>query len=188
MLQGRFDDGLEAMRHSLDLNPLYSWVSASLGWHLYQARRYDEALAHLQKAIATGPDDYNFHVFLGLVLEQKGDHAGAIAEMEKAVATYTNNDDLAQLAHIYATAGRRQDAERTIARLLERRKSGFVPAGDIAFAYAGLGDRDQAIRWLDLAIQDHSEMTIFLRVEPGFDPVRSDPRFTGVLRRVGLAE
>ncbi len=188
VLQGRFDDGLAGIRRALDLDPLYTWVSANLGWHLYFARRYDEALTHLHKAITADPDDYNLHVFLGLVLEQKGDHAGAIAEMEKAVAYYTNNDNLAELAHIYGTAGRRQDAERTIARLLERRRSGFVPAGDIAFAYAGLGDRDQVIHWLDLAIQDHSEWTIFLRVEPGFDLVRSDPRFVDVLRRVGLAK
>ncbi len=187
VMQGRFDDGIASIREALDLDPLNSWFSASLGWHLYFARRYDEALAHLQKAIAIYPD-YYFQVFLGLVLEQKGDHAGAVAALEKAVAVNTNNDDLAQLAHVYATAGRRQDAERTIAKLLERRKNSFVPAGNIAFAYVGLGDHDEASRWLDLAIQDHSEFLDYLKVEPGLDPIRSDPRFAQVLRRIHLLD
>ncbi len=188
VMQGRFDDGIASIRQALDLDPLNSWVNASLGWHLYFARRYDEALAHLQKAIAIDPGYYVFQVFLGLVLEQKGDHAGAIAALEKAVAADTNNDDLAQLAHAYGTAGRRQDAERTIAKLLERRKNGFVPAGNLAYAYTGLGDRDEAFRLLDLGIQDHSEFLTYLTVEPGFDPIRSDPRFARVLRRIHLLD
>jgi serine/threonine-protein kinase len=188
VMQGRFDDGIASIRQALDLDPLNSWFSASLGWHLYFARRYDEALAHLQKAMTADPGSFNFHVFLGLVLEQKGDHSGAIAALEKAVALSTNNDDLAELAHVYGTAGRRQDAEREIAKLLERRKNSFVPAGNIAFAYAGLGDHDDAFRWLDLAIQDHSEFLDYLKVEPGFDPIRSDPRFAQVLRRIHLLD
>jgi eukaryotic-like serine/threonine-protein kinase len=188
VMQGRFDNGLEEIRRAFDLDPLNPWVSASLGWHLYFARRYDEALAHLQKAIAVDPGFYNYYVFLGLTLEQKGDHAGAIADLEKAVALAPNNDDLAQLAHAYGTAGRRREAERTIAKLLERRKNGFVPAANIALAYAGLGDRDEAFRWLEVALEDHSEFLTYLKVEPGCDPIRSDPRFAGVLRRIHLQD
>jgi TolB-like protein/Tfp pilus assembly protein PilF len=188
VMRGRFDDGIKAIRRALDLDPLDPWVSASLGWHLYFARRYDEALAHLQKALTADPDEYYTHVFLGLVREQKGDHAGAIDELEKAVALEVVNDDLAQLAHAYGTAGRRQDAEREIAKLLERRKNGFVPAGNIAYAYVGLGDHNEAFRWLDLGILDRSEFLDYLKVEPGFDPIRSDPRFARILRRIHLLD
>jgi eukaryotic-like serine/threonine-protein kinase len=184
--QGRFDEGLAAIGRALELDPLSSWISANLGWHLYYARRYDQALKHLQRAAQTDPEYYIFQVFLGLVRQQQGDHAAALAALERAVELDTNNDNLAQLAHAYGTAGRRQDAERTIVRLLERRERGFVPAANIAMAYSGLGDKDEAFRWLESAVEDHSEWLIFLKVDPALDPIRSDPRFAALLRRLSF--
>jgi serine/threonine-protein kinase len=184
---GRSDEGLAELRKAIDLDPLSSWISANVGWHLYFARRYDQALEHLQNALQTDPTYYIFQVFMGLVREQKGDHSGAVAALEQAVKMESNNDNLAQLAHAYGTAGRRADAERTIAQLLERRKQGFVPAASMAVAYAGLGDKEEAFRWLERAIEDHSEWLIFLKVDPGLDPLRSDARYNALLRRVHLA-
>lgn len=184
---GRSDEGLAEIRKALDLDPLSSWISVNVGWHLYFARRYDQALEHLRSALQTDPTYYIFQVFIGLVREQQGDHSGAVAALEQAVKMESNNDNLAQLAHAYGTAGRRADAERTIAQLLERRKHGFVPAANIALAYAGLGDKKEAFRWLSLALEDHSEFLILLKVEPGLDPLRSDPRYEELLRRVNLA-
>ena len=184
---GRFDEGLAEIRRALELDPLSTWYGASLGWHLYVARRYDEAEQFLRNGAQLHPEAYNHSVFLGLVLEQKGDHAGAVASLERAVALETNNDDLGQLAHAYGTAGRRAEAERIIATMIERGRHGFVPAASIALGYAGIGERDSSLRWLDRGIEDHSEFMIFLKVEPGFDPLRSDPRFAELLRRVHLA-
>jgi len=99
----------------------------------------------------------------------------------------TNNDDLYQLAHAYGTAGRRQDFARVMKQMMARRENSFMPAGNIAIAYAGMGERDLAFHWLDLALEDHSESLLLLKVEPAFDPIRSDPRFATVLRRVNLA-
>ena len=187
VIQGRFDDGLAAMRKSLDFDPLSSWITANVGWHLYFARRYDEALRQLQSAVSSDPEFYATHAFLGMVLEQKGDHAGAIAALEKGARMVAGSDNLAQLAHAYGTASRKSDAERVIAQLKQRREQGFVPAGDIAYAHAGIGDREQAFHWLELALVDHSEVLIQTKADPGWDPLRSDPRFSEVLRQVNLA-
>ena len=186
--RGRFDEGLVSIRRALDLDPLSSWVSANLGFGLYKARRYKEALTHLRGAVAAEPGYFVHHVFLGIALEQQGDHAGAIWELETAVAMDTNNDDLCQLAHAYGTAGRRRDFERVMKQVLARREHGFMPAANIAMAYAGMGERDAAFHWLDLALEDHSEMLTWLKVDPAFDPLRSDPRFDQVLRRIRLLD
>lgn len=154
---------------------------------MYFARHCDEAIQHPRTALSLEPDYSVLQVFLGMALEQRGDHVGAVAAIEKWVTKDRNNDDLCQLAHAYATAGRRQDAERMITEILEPRKTGFMPACNIALAYAGLGDHDEAFHWLDLALGDHSEMLTWLKVDPGYDPLRSDPRFEKILRRVNLA-
>jgi TolB-like protein/Tfp pilus assembly protein PilF/tRNA A-37 threonylcarbamoyl transferase component Bud32 len=185
--QGRFDEGLSAGRRALDLDLLSSWYSATHGWHLYFARRYKDAEKQLRAGLEIHPDEYVFHVFLGLVLEQQGDHGGAVRELEKAVSMDVNNDDLAQLAHAYGTAGRRADAERTIARLLARRRDGFVPAASLAMAYAGLKNEEETLRWLEAGVEDHSEMLVFIAVDPYYDWIRPHPRFQAVLRRLRLA-
>jgi tetratricopeptide (TPR) repeat protein len=185
---GRFDEGLRENRRSLELDPLNPWINAKLGWNLYFARRYGESAAHLRDAIRLDPDYFIHHVFLGLTLEQQGDHRGAVTELETAVARDTNPDDLCQLAHAYGTAGRRNDALRMIRLVLDRRANTFIPAADIAYAYAGLGDREQFFTWLDRALEDRSEFLTMLNVDPAVDPMRNDPRFKAALRRIGFAK
>ena len=186
VLTGRFDDGLAEVRRSVDLDPLSSMRNIFLGWNLTLARRGPESVALLSAACKAEPSYYLPQIFLALALELTGDHAGAVAAAEKSLQLYPNNDSFAQMAHVYGTAGRRSDALRMIHLLRERRLETFVPAGNIAYAFAGLGEADSTFHWLDLAVEDRSEMLTILKVEPGFDPVRKDPRFADVLRRVGL--
>ncbi len=186
ILTGRFDEGLAEVRRSVDLDPASSMRNLFLGWNLTLARRGPEAAALLTAARDAEPSNYLPLIFLGLALELTGDHAGAVAAAEKSLQLYPNNDSFAQAAHIYGTTGRRADALRLIGLLRERRLKTFVPAGNIAYAFSGLGEADSTFHWLDLGIEDRSEILTILRVEPGFDPVRKDPRFADVLRRVGL--
>ena len=92
------------------------------------------------------------------------------------------------LATAYARAGQRRQALRLIDELKRRRQAGYVPAGAFINAYLGLGDYDQAFLWMERAYQEQSNILQFLRVHPFFDPVRSDPRFADLERRVGLAQ
>jgi len=90
------------------------------------------------------------------------------------------------LIRAYARAGRRTDALRLLAELKRRREAGYVPAGAFVNAYLGLGDHDQTFVWLERAYQEQSNILQFLKVHPFFDPLRGDPRFADLVRRVGL--
>ena len=178
--------GLSELRRAMTLDPGNSWYAATYGWHLYQTRRFSESADSLRHLIARDPDAYFAHVFLGVTLEQTGDHAAAVSELEHAVRADVNNDDLAQLGHAYATAGRRADALRMIQLLQARADSTFVPAASFANVYVGLGDREAAMQWITRALNDHSEWLCFAGVDPVFDPLRADPRFAAVLVRLHL--
>ena len=95
---------------------------------------------------------------------------------------------LGVLVHAYAAAGRRFDASRTLDEMHHRQASEYVPAAALVNAYVGLRDRDQTLFWLERSITEGSTIVQYLKVHPGFDFIRSDPRFADLLRRVGLAE
>ena len=92
------------------------------------------------------------------------------------------------LAMAYARAGNRTQALRLINELKQRQKTSYVPAGAFISPYLGLGDYNEAFVWFERAYQEQSNILQFLKVHPFFDPVRSDPRFVDLLRRVGLAQ
>ena len=92
------------------------------------------------------------------------------------------------LATAYARAGRRAEAIRLINELKQRRRTGYVPAGAFVFPFLALGDREQTFVWLDRAFEEKSNLLQYLKVHPFFDPIRSDPRFIDLVRRVGLPQ
>jgi serine/threonine protein kinase/tetratricopeptide (TPR) repeat protein len=184
----RFDEGIVEGKRAQELDPLSSWMLASLGWHLLYAGRLGEAADTLESALRRFPEANTAHIFTGLLAEREGAHVRAVRELEQAVKLSTNNDDLGQLGHVYGTAGRRADVLRIRDMLEARARSGFVPASSFAMLYSGLGDRNQTMKWIERQTADHSEWTIFLAVDPWVDLVRGDPRFGAVLRQVGLGD
>ena len=107
--------------------------------------------------------------------------------MEKAVLlTHGSPASTGILIRAYAHAGRRADALKLLDDLNRRRQSGYVPAAAFVNAYLGLGDNEEAFAWLEEAYKEQSNILQFLRTHPYFDPIRSDPRFAGLVRRVGL--
>src|SRR5207302_11021594 len=95
-------------------------------------------------------------------------------------------EGLAQLGHVYAVAGRTPDARRVLKQLMELTRKRYVSAYDMAVLYAGLGERDEAFRWLEKVEQDRSEMFAAVNVDPRLDALHSDRRWQAVLRSVGL--
>jgi Flp pilus assembly protein TadD len=187
VMRRRFDDGIAELKHAQQLDPLSPWALSSLAWHLIYAGRLGEASDSLASARRRFPNEFVPHVFAGLLAEHQGDHTRAVSELEQAVKMSANNDDLAQLGHVYATAGRRDDAHRMLDSLQVRARSGFVPASSFAMVYIGLGERESAMNWVERESEDHSEWATLMAVDPWLDPLRSDPRFGAVLKRVGLA-
>jgi DNA-binding SARP family transcriptional activator/Flp pilus assembly protein TadD len=184
---GRCDESIAELKLAGELDPLSLIISADLGRAYYYARRYDQVL---QQEAGTLEMDANFwlsHINLGRAYTQKGMHAEAIGELRKASELSAGNTEvLSFLGFTYAAAGERGAALETLRELNGLSERGYVPPYHLAIVHAGLGERDQAFRWLERAFEKHAIDLFTLKVEPMFDGLRPDPRFTDLLRRVGL--
>jgi tetratricopeptide (TPR) repeat protein len=186
LFHGRTDEALAWERRARELDPL-STDGANLGWMLFEARRYEEALRELRSFLAVRPNDSVALWDLGIVLMDENQPQAAIPVLEKAVSSSSGSPGIiGSLARVYAQGGRRQDALRLLAELNGRRRAGFVPAGPFVNVYIGLGDKDRAFTWLGQGYREHSNILRLLKVDPAFDPLRGDPRFANLLHRVGL--
>jgi pentatricopeptide repeat protein len=186
MCQDRLDEALTWARRARELEPL-AVNGYSLAWILYSTRQYDEAIRELRSDLAVHPDQAIAHWFLGFVLIDNGHPEQAVPELEKTVSLMNRSPGaIGVLIRAYAKAGRRSDALRMLAELQKRRESDYVPAGAFINAYLGLEDYDQTFVWLEKAYQEQSNIMQFLKVHPFFDPIRDDPRFKSLVRRVGL--
>jgi TolB-like protein/DNA-binding winged helix-turn-helix (wHTH) protein/Tfp pilus assembly protein PilF len=184
--EGRIDEGLKMAQHGRELDPL-AVSGGDMGWFLFLARRYDEAIHELRIAVATRPDDVFTVWYLGFALMANGNPEQAIPPLERTVSlSHRSPGGLAVLIRAYAHAGRRKQALQILAELNRRRQKGYVPAGAFVQAYLALDDRDQTFVWLEKAYQERSNILQFIKVHPFFDPLRDDPRFKDLVRRVGL--
>src|ERR1044071_4943154 len=183
---GRFDESIAEDKRALALDPLSTAVNADLGWDLYLARRYDEAIEQLLKAVDLDPNYWVSHVLLGRCYEQMGKLNEAVAAFQKARHIENSIPEvLAALGHGYAVSGKRVEALKIIRELQDRSKKEFIPSYSIATIYVGLGMKDQALQHLVKSYDEGSYYMIHLKVEPILDPLRADPRFTDLMRRVG---
>lgn len=184
---GRFDEAIALRKRASDLaGPSAVPVIASLGNAYHYARQYEEAIKHYQRALELNPRFERGHVAMGMAYVQLGRHEEAIAEINQAISLRDEIRNIAALGYAYAVAGKRAEARKVIDDLVELSKGEYVRPFYIAGIYAALGERDQAFTWLEKAYQDrHPQMTL-IGVDPAFDPLRSDPRFAALLRRVGI--
>jgi len=181
----RFDEAVAEGKRAIELDPFSLIVNHALGISYWYSRRYDQAIEQYRKTIEMDPNWYIAHWFLGAVYEAKGLHGEAIAEYQKAVAL--NNDPyvLSFLGHVYGASGRKDEAMKILAQMNEIAKQRYVPAYSFAMVYAGLRDNDRAFQWLERSYEDHAYDLAYLKVDPEFDSLHSDPRFADLLRRVG---
>jgi TolB-like protein/Flp pilus assembly protein TadD len=186
LCQGRTQEALTWTARGRELDPI-EVSGTSIGETLFFARRYDEAIRELRSVLAVQGDSASALWYLGFSLIAKGQPEDAIPVLEKAVSiTNRSPGVIGVLIRAYAHAGRRSDALRLLEELKTRRKAGYVPAGAFVNAYLGLGENEQAFAWLEKAYKEQSNILQFLKVHPFFDPIRGDPRFADLVRRVGL--
>ena len=186
--QGRAEEAIAGVKRARALDPIAVSGNA-VGWILFLSRRYDEALPELQSVPAGSPNNAIALWHLGYVLIAKNQPEEAIPFLEKAVSISDGSPGvIGVLVRAYAHAGRRADALRLLAELKKRKQAGYVPAGAFVNAYLGLGENDLAFAWLEQAYREQSNILQYAKVHPFFDPLRGDPRFADLLRRVGLAQ
>jgi len=186
LYHGRTDEALAWARRARELDPV-GVSGASIEWILFYSRRYNEAIHECRSALAVRPDDAYALWQFGMVLIANRQPEEAIPVLEKAVSVSNRSPAvIGVLVRAYAHAGRRTDALRLLSELKRRQQTSYVPAGAFVMAYLGLDEYDQAFAWLEQAYQEQSYILLFLKVHPFFDPVRDDPRFAELLRRVGL--
>jgi len=185
-------DTAEALRHSrrAELEPLSLIINRSVGRHLYFSRRWSEAERQLKKVLDLDPDFAPALSVLGMVYLQEGRNAEAVAQFERAAeAADSSMLSLGHLAGAYGRAGKREDALRAFASLEERARKEPAPAIYFAIAYTGMGEVERAFDWLRKAEADRSLVhDVYLKSDPWFDRLRSDPRFRAVLATTGAVD
>jgi TolB-like protein/Flp pilus assembly protein TadD len=185
---GRYTEAIAEARKAESLDPLSLVISADVGMEaLAPAGRYDEAMQQCRKTLELDPRFAIAHACLARAYEYKTMYKEAIAEIQEAINLSGGSVIWeATLGHLYARAGRRDDAIKILNELKSRSKREFVPSQAFIWIYAALGDKDQAFAWLEKAYEERSDVMTVLEEERAFDPLRSDPRFQDLLRRIGL--
>lgn len=187
MSRGRIEESIASSTRARELDPFSLSISAQRGFLLENARRYDEAIEQLRNVIAMDPNHYQAHWFLGHTYALNKQFEQAIAASQKAVdVSQRAPGALGMLGLVYALAGQKDEANKILNELLELNKRRYVTPAALANLYIGLDNKDQAFFWLEKAFQERSNYLAYLKVFPILDPLRSDPRFADLVRRVGL--
>jgi tetratricopeptide (TPR) repeat protein len=179
----RFDEALDELNRAQEADPLLLVSSEFIARCYYYQRKYDQAIEQFQRCLQLGLS-FPTHNDLGEAYEQKGMYKEAIKEYITALSITGDTELAAALEKAYADSGRQAAMERWAEGLKEKARSKYVAPYRIALVYARAGDKDQTIEWLEKAYQERSNTIPFLRVQPIFDSVRSDPRFIDLVRRM----
>lgn len=183
---GRFEESLAHARQARDLDPLSLVNNLTMGVALYFAGQFEQSAAQLLKTLEIEPRFYPARVSLSVTYQELGQFDQAVAEAEKARAA----EDLPLVASAagsaYALAGRKSDALRIVAELIERSKTSYVSAFDIATIYADLGEQDTAIEWFQRAIDERASWIVFLKSSPKFRNLQSTSAFAAQVQRLKL--
>jgi len=189
MTLGRPDDSIIESRRALELNPLDPLLKVHMGWHYMMTRQYDRAITQLNSVLEADPNHFQALLHIGWTYTYRGLHAEAIAKLEARHRLSPDNAQaLAALAAAYAAGGRAPEARAILEQLEGALPQRYVSACDIAAVYAALQESDVALQWLEKAFAERSPRMVELGVEPIFDPLRTDPRFVDLVRRVGLPD
>jgi TolB-like protein/DNA-binding winged helix-turn-helix (wHTH) protein/Flp pilus assembly protein TadD len=184
-LLGQYDEAVAEMKKAENLDPLSLIINADLAELLALAHSYDESIRQSRKTIEMDPSFAIAHNHLAQAYLQKQMNDDAVVELQKAVQLSGGSPTCtANLARAYVATGKKSEAEKLLGNLKKRASPGYSHGSEIAVIYAALGDRDQAMNWLEKGYEERFNPGVLLR--PGFDPLRSDPRFENLVRRIGL--
>ncbi len=184
---GRTEESLAESKRALELEPLHLVIGGHLGWHYLYARQYDQAIEQFRKTLELDPAFPQSQRYAAWAYLQKGMHQEAIASLRAALGLRGRNPAVeGELGHALGVAGQRAEALAMLEGLRQLSSTRYVSPYSVALVHCGLGDRDQALAWLEKAYIERSDYMPYLNREPMLDGLRSDPRFAALVRRVGL--
>jgi tetratricopeptide (TPR) repeat protein len=184
---GRLDEALTEAKRAFDLDPASPGMNQLMGIQFLYTRRFDEAIEQFRKALEM--DYHDAHLGLGYAYAVKGMYREALVEFEK----YSDLDrgtprSLASLGYAHARLKERGEAFRALDQLMVLSNQRYVSAASFATVYLGLGDKEQALTWLEKAYEERSAGLLLLKVNPILDPLRSEPRFKALVAKVFSAQ
>jgi DNA-binding SARP family transcriptional activator/TolB-like protein/Tfp pilus assembly protein PilF len=185
---GRFDEAQTQERLALELDPLSIAIAGTAGWVLHYGGEQDQAEAVLRSALRTDSTFAIGQLYLGRVLQFDGQLDSALAHFARTGALRSWIPNIAGEGYVYSQQGRRAEAFRVLERLDSLSSSQYVTSYAVALVHAALGDRDRAFTWLDRAVQERTHWLLWLNRDRRWDPLRADPRFASLVRRVGLPD
>ncbi|MBA2303997.1 MAG: protein kinase [Acidobacteria bacterium] len=189
MSRGRFDEALTQAQVARDIDPFSLIVQTNIGWIHFFARRNNDAIEALTRAVALDGEYPQARWRLADALSGAGRHDEALVQANEAVRlTQRSSSSMALLAHVHARAGHLDQARQILGRVVARSQREYVSPGIIPGVYVELGDREAAYAWMDSACEEQANAAAYFAVVPWADPLRGDPRFEALLRRIGLAE
>ncbi|MEP6743035.1 MAG: hypothetical protein ABJB61_11095 [bacterium] len=184
----RFDDSLVELQRAEELDPLSPIIGTNLGDTFVFARRYDEAIAEYKRTLLPNPNFAYAHQALGRAYGVSGKYSEAIAETRTCIELNRASAGKGYLGLWLAKSGKRDEALKLLSELKQESASNYVQSYTFALIYIGLGDKEEALNWLEKEVSGHSEIASSLAVDPELDGLRSEPRFKDLLKRMNLPE
>ncbi len=182
---GRHAEALAEVKLSRELDPLFPFSGALEGQFLFHAGRTDEALARLKKTLELAPAFWMPHLFASNVYIEKGMYPEAMAEARKSTElSPSQTNSIVNESFIQSKLGRRNEAQALLDKLLKLSAERFVPPCHVPQAYNGLGETEKALDWLERAFEQHDPKMVFLKVDPKWNNLRSEPRFIDLMKRM----
>jgi serine/threonine-protein kinase len=180
----RFDEAVQELKTAQSLDPTSLIINSDLGYTYYLARRYDDAIEQCSRTLEMDGNFELAHYEAGLAYVEKGNYDQALAEFGNATSLDNKPQALAMIGYTYARAGKRREAERTLAELETLARQRFIPPNEMAIINAALGDNDKALSFLEKDYELRSSNVFEIGVDPRMDSLRSDPRFRALLLRI----
>jgi tetratricopeptide (TPR) repeat protein len=182
----RLDDSVAAYLRAVETDPLSPSLQAQLGYSYCLKRDWNRAIEQCRTALDLDPQCWAY-MLLGSCYFHVGQHDDAIRAMETLPQIMGRSSfALANLGWVYGSAGRAAEARRLLEELEEGAQKGYVPSWSFAVIYQGLGEMDKAFDWFERAVDEHESLMLQFNVHPNYDPLRTDPRYPALLRKMNL--
>ena len=182
---GRHEEAIAAVKRARELDPLRLGIITTLGYRYFQARQYDRAIEQINSALELDRNSALPHVLLGYIYSAKGEFDKAVEEFKIAAQIEgKNTSDLCYHGYALAKSGRRGEAEAILKELKTTKE--YVSTAELAVLYAGLDDKEGALASLEKAYAAHDLQMQYVKIDPHYDSLRSEPRFQELIRKVGL--